>query len=128
MINEYAIASMKNRSNDYKYQVVDHLIDTDAVIAGLKKEKVGYLGLDVYEEEEELFFEDHSETVIQDDKFVRLQTFPNVLITAHQAFFYQRSNFKYSRNNFSKTLICFSKMVKVRTRFYQKKHQRLKLD
>ncbi len=86
MINEYAIASMKpgvmiiNTSRG-------PLIDTDAVIIGLKKGKVGYLGLDVYEEEEELFFEDHSETVIQDDKFVRLQTFPNVLITAHQAFF-----------------------------------------
>ncbi len=63
------------------------LIDTVAVIAALKTGKIGYLGLDVYEEEQELFFEDHSEQVIQDDVFVRLQTFPNVLITAHQAFF-----------------------------------------
>lgn len=63
------------------------LIDTVAAIAALKTGKIGYLGLDVYEEEQELFFEDHSEEVIQDDVFVRLQTFPNVLITAHQAFF-----------------------------------------
>ena len=57
------------------------------MIEGLKSGKVGHLGLDVYEEEEELFFEDLSETIIQDDQFVRLQMFPNVLITAHQAFF-----------------------------------------
>lgn len=63
------------------------LVDSRAVIAALKTGKVGYLGLDVYEEEQELFFEDRSEEVILDDVFVRLQTFPNVLITAHQAFF-----------------------------------------
>ncbi|MEZ6189446.1 MAG: 2-hydroxyacid dehydrogenase [Planctomycetota bacterium] len=63
------------------------LVDTRAVIAGLKAQKVGYLGLDVYEEEEALFFEDHSGDVIQDDVFMRLLTFPNVLVTAHQGFF-----------------------------------------
>ena len=63
------------------------LVDTQAVIEGLKCGKIGYLGLDVYEEEAELFFEDHSGHVIQDDVFMRLATFPNVLITAHQAFF-----------------------------------------
>jgi D-lactate dehydrogenase len=63
------------------------LIDTPAVIEGLKTGRIGYLGLDVYEEEAELFFEDHSDHVIQDDVFMRLATFPNVLITAHQAFF-----------------------------------------
>jgi len=63
------------------------LIDTPAVIEALKSGKIGYLGLDVYEEEAELFFEDHSGQVIQDDVFMRLATFPNVLITAHQAFF-----------------------------------------
>lgn len=63
------------------------LIDTRAVIEGLKSGKIGNLGLDVYEEEEELFFEDLSDTVIQDDLFTRLLTFPNVLITAHQGFF-----------------------------------------
>jgi D-lactate dehydrogenase len=63
------------------------LVDTQAVLAGLKTGRIGYLGLDVYEEEAELFFEDHSSRVIQDDLFMRLLTFPNVLITSHQAFF-----------------------------------------
>ncbi|MDJ0924373.1 MAG: 2-hydroxyacid dehydrogenase [Acidimicrobiia bacterium] len=63
------------------------LIDTAAVIEGLKSGKIGHLGLDVYEEEGDLFFEDLSNTVIQDDVFSRLLTFPNVLITGHQAFF-----------------------------------------
>ncbi|MFB8789297.1 MAG: 2-hydroxyacid dehydrogenase [Potamolinea sp.] len=63
------------------------LIDTQAVIGALKSRKIGYLGLDVYELESNLFFEDLSEDVIQDDVFQRLLTFPNVLITGHQAFF-----------------------------------------
>ncbi len=63
------------------------LIDSICLIEGLKKGKIGYLGLDVYEEEESLFFEDHTGQVIQDDVFARLLTFPNVLITGHQAFF-----------------------------------------
>jgi len=63
------------------------LLDTRAMIGGLKSGKIGYLGLDVYEEEADLFFEDHSEDVIRDDVFSRLLTFPNVLITGHQAFF-----------------------------------------
>ena len=63
------------------------LVDTAAAVKALKKGKVGYLGLDVYEEEGDLFFEDLSAKVIQDDIFARLQTFPNVVITGHQAFF-----------------------------------------
>jgi D-lactate dehydrogenase len=63
------------------------LIDTRAVIQGLKSGKIGYLGLDVYEEEADLFFEDLSDKVIKDDVFARLLTFPNVVITGHQAFF-----------------------------------------
>lgn len=63
------------------------LIDTRAVIVALKSKKLGYLGVDVYEEEADLFFEDLSEEVIQDDVFARLLTFPNVLITGHQGFF-----------------------------------------
>ncbi len=63
------------------------LVDTRAVIEGLKSGRIGALGLDVYEEEEELFFEDLSDTVIHDDVFARLLTFPNVLITGHQGFF-----------------------------------------
>ncbi|MHC5728725.1 MAG: 2-hydroxyacid dehydrogenase, partial [Nostoc sp.] len=63
------------------------LIDTQAVIEGLKSGKIGYLGVDVYEQESELFFEDLSGEIIQDDIFQHLTTFPNVLITGHQAFF-----------------------------------------
>jgi D-lactate dehydrogenase len=63
------------------------VIETKAVIDGLKTGAIGYLGLDVYEEEGDLFFEDLSQHVIQDDVFARLLTFPNVLITGHQAFF-----------------------------------------
>jgi D-lactate dehydrogenase len=63
------------------------VIDTLAVTIGLKSGRIGYLGLDVYEEEGDLFFEDLSDQMIQDDLFARLLTFPNVLITGHQAFF-----------------------------------------
>lgn len=63
------------------------LIDAQAVIKGLKSGQIGYLGLDVYEKESGLFFEDLSGKIIHDDIFQRLVTFPNVLITAHQAFF-----------------------------------------
>jgi D-lactate dehydrogenase len=63
------------------------LLDTPAVIEALKSEKIASLGMDVYEEEEGLFFEDLSNQVIRDDVFARLLTFPNVLITGHQAFF-----------------------------------------
>jgi D-lactate dehydrogenase len=62
------------------------LVDTKAVVEGLKTGKIGYFGMDVYEEEEGLFFEDHSEEILQDDVIARLMTFNNVLITSHQAF------------------------------------------
>ena len=62
------------------------LVDTKAVIEGLKSKKIGYFGIDVYEEEEGLFFEDHSDEILQDDVIARLMTFNNVLITSHQAF------------------------------------------
>lgn len=63
------------------------LIDTAAAIEALKSGRLGYLGLDVYEEEADLFFEDLSNKVITDDVFSRLLTFPNVVVTGHQAFF-----------------------------------------
>lgn len=63
------------------------LIDTQALILALKKHHLGGVAVDVYEEEEGLFFEDHSSEGIDDDTFVRLSTFPNVLVTAHQGFF-----------------------------------------
>jgi len=63
------------------------VIDTDAVVAALKSQQIAYLGLDVYEQEGDLFFKDLSNQIIQDDVFERLLTFPNVLITGHQGFF-----------------------------------------
>jgi D-lactate dehydrogenase len=90
LINEKAISQMKpgvmliNTSRG-------GLIDTQAVIAGLKEKTIGYLALDVYEKEADLFFEDLSNEVIQDDMFERLLTLPNVIITGHQAFFTQEA-------------------------------------
>ncbi|HSP30461.1 MAG TPA: 2-hydroxyacid dehydrogenase [Halomonas sp.] len=86
LIDDEAIAQMKDGVmiiNTGRGRVVD----TQAVIVGLKSGKIGRLGLDVYEEEEQLFFEDLSHGVIDDDQFMRLTTFHNVLITGHQAFF-----------------------------------------
>jgi len=86
LINAERIAQMKNGA-----MLINTgrggLIDTPAVIDGLKSKKIGYLGLDVYEEEGDLFFEDNSNRLLQDDVFARLLTFPNVVITGHQAFF-----------------------------------------
>lgn len=62
------------------------LIDTEALIDGLKAEKIGAACLDVYEEEGDLFYEDFSGHIIQDDKLVRLIAMPNVIVTSHQAF------------------------------------------
>ncbi len=62
------------------------LVNTKDVIEGLKSGHIGYVGMDVYEEEQGLFFEDHSAEVLQDDTIARLITFQNVLITSHQAF------------------------------------------
>jgi D-lactate dehydrogenase len=86
LIDEAALAQLKPRAillNTSR----GPLVDTRAVIASLKCGRLGALGLDVYEEEGDLFFEDLSNEVIQDDTFSRLLTFPNVLITGHQAFF-----------------------------------------
>lgn len=85
LINEEAIASMKpgvmliNTGRGA-------LIDARALILALKTGQIGYAGLDVYEEEEGIFFEDHSNHILQDDVLARLLTFPNVLLTSHQAF------------------------------------------
>ena len=86
IINDAAIARMKNG-----VMLINTsrgaLLDTVAIVGGLKSGKIGYLGLDVYEEEEEIFFEDRSGLILGDDVFARLLTFPNVIITGHQAFF-----------------------------------------
>jgi D-lactate dehydrogenase len=62
------------------------LVDTAAVVEALKSGQIGSLALDVYEEEGALFFQDRSSDILDDDVFARLLTFPNVVITAHQAF------------------------------------------
>lgn len=86
MINSDSIACMKDN-----VMLINTsrggLIDTKAVITALKNKKIGLLGLDVYEQEADLFFKDLSDEVIADEVFQRLLTFPNVLITGHQAFF-----------------------------------------
>jgi D-lactate dehydrogenase len=86
LINAQTIAQMKRGVmliNTSRGQ----LVDTKAAIEGIKSGQIGYLGIDVYEQEANLFFRDLSDTVIQDDTFQLLQSFPNVAITAHQAFF-----------------------------------------
>jgi D-lactate dehydrogenase len=63
------------------------LIDTNAVINSLKKRHLGALAIDVYEGEATVFYADHSTEIIEDDLLMRLTTFPNVMVTGHQAFF-----------------------------------------
>lgn len=88
LINEETLAMMK-RGVILINTSRGALVDSQAVIRALKSGKIGALGLDVYEEEADLFFEDLSNQVIQDDVFMRMLTFPNVIITGHQAFFTQ---------------------------------------
>lgn len=85
LINDKSIAQMKTQ-----VMIINTsrggLINTEDVIKNLKDRKVGYLGIDVYEQEEDVFFEDKSEQIIEDDALLKLISFPNVLITSHQAF------------------------------------------
>ncbi|MCK5242071.1 2-hydroxyacid dehydrogenase [bacterium] len=117
MINEKSIAGMKDR-----VMIINtgrgKLIKTEALISGLKSGKIGAAGLDVYEEESEYFFEDFSNSMIGDDILARLLTFPNVLITSHQAFFTREalSNIaettleniqEYSEGGYLKNEVCY---------------------
>ena len=86
LINEHAFNLMKAGVMLIN-TVRGALIDTLAATEAIKQGKLGYLGIDVYEQESELFFEDQSNQIIQDDVFQRLTTFPNVLVTGHQGFF-----------------------------------------
>jgi D-lactate dehydrogenase len=110
LINEQAIAMMKpgvmlvNTSRG-------GLVDTQAVIQGLKSQQIGYLALDVYEQESNIFFEDLSAEIIQDDIFERLLTFPNVIITGHQAFFTEEA-----LNNIAETTLANITAIAKRTR------------
>jgi D-lactate dehydrogenase len=85
LINQNRIATMK-RGVMLINTSRGGLVNTVDVIEGLKNGTIGYLGLDVYEQEQGLFFHDFSDTILQDDVIARLMTFPNVLITSHQAF------------------------------------------
>lgn len=76
------------------------LIDSEALVEGLKEQKIGGAGLDVYEEETEVFFEDFSNTIIKDDVLARLLSMPNVLITSHQAFLTQEALENICRTTF----------------------------
>jgi D-lactate dehydrogenase len=86
LINEDSIAKMKEG-----VMIINtgrgKLINTKDLIDGLKNKKIGSAGLDVYEEESDYFYEDHSDIVIDDDILARLLTFNNVIVTSHQAFF-----------------------------------------
>lgn len=85
IINDQSFEKMKN--NVFLVNTSrGKLINTKAAITALKSGKLGGLAIDVYEEEEQLFFKDSSNSIIEDDTFERLTTFPNVIITAHQAF------------------------------------------
>lgn len=86
LINPETIAKMK-RGVTILNTSRGAIIDAQAVLVALKSGQVGNLGLDVYEEEADLFFEDLSDKIIQDDVFARLLTLPNVIITGHQGFF-----------------------------------------
>jgi D-lactate dehydrogenase len=83
------------------------LVDTKALIQALKAGRLGGVGLDVYEEEEGVFFEDLSGQILHDDELARLLTFPNVLITAHQAFLTREALFEIARVT-TANLIAFS--------------------
>jgi D-lactate dehydrogenase len=106
LLRESDIISLHCPLNDETYHLIDtesiakmktgvmiintsrgHLIDTAALIEGLKTQKIGSAGLDVYEEESEYFFEDKSDTVMTDDKLARIISFNNVLVSSHQGFF-----------------------------------------
>lgn len=86
LIDEAAIAKMK-RGAMLINTSRGGLVESNALIGALKSGQLGHLGLDVYEEEGGLFFEDHSNRPLQDDVLARLLMFPNVIVTAHQAFF-----------------------------------------
>jgi len=107
MINSESIGKMKNG-----VMIINtgrgKLIDTKDLISGLKTHKIGSAGLDVYEEEEEYFFQDFSAEAINDDVLARLMTFPNVIVTAHQAFFTREAIEKIAETTLENIRLFFS--------------------
>lgn len=106
MINQQSIDTMK-----HDVMLINTsrgaLVDAKALVNALKSKKVGYLGLDVYEMESELFFEDLSSEIMQDDVFDRLSGFPNVLITGHQGFFTHEALTEIARTTLKNLQIFF---------------------
>ena len=100
LIDEKALAKMRDGVTIINTSR-GKLVDTKAIINALKTGKVGLLGLDVYEEEEALFFEDFSAQGIQDDLLARLTTFPNVIVTSHQGFFTQEAMLNIAQTTLS---------------------------
>ncbi|MFT4202296.1 MAG: 2-hydroxyacid dehydrogenase [Chitinophagaceae bacterium] len=107
LVNENSIAKMKpgvmliNTSRG-------GLVDTQAAIKALQSRHIGHLGIDVYEQEDKLFFRDLSESIITDEQFQILQSFPNVLVTAHQAFFTEEALTQIAHTTLS-NLSCLEK-------------------
>ncbi len=97
------------------------LIKTSDVVKALKSALIGYFGMDVYEEEEGLFFEDHSADILQDDTIARLMTFQNVLITSHQGFLTDtalKNIAEITIDNlscFERNAICENELIKTKT-------------
>ena len=106
LVNETSIGMMKTG-----VMIINtgrgHLIDTRALIEGLRSEKVGLAGLDVYEEESDIFFEDLSSQTLTDDVFARLLNFSNVLVTSHQAFFTREALSNIARTTLDNVLAFF---------------------
>jgi D-lactate dehydrogenase len=100
LIDEKALAKMRHGITIINTSR-GKLIDTKAAIRALKSGKIGLLGLDVYEEEEAVFFEDFSDAFIEDDVLARLMTFPNVIITSHQGFFTREAMLNIARTTLS---------------------------
>jgi D-lactate dehydrogenase len=94
-------------------------IDTPAVIRALKTRKLGALAIDVYEQEGPLFYHDHSSEVIMDDTFQRLMTFPNVIVSGHQAFFTKEAISEISDTTL-RNMVCFKDKLECKNRLANK--------
>ena len=101
------------------------LIDTSMLIEGLKDQKIGSAGLDVYEEEESYFFEDDSSSILQDDVLARLLTFNNVIVTSHQAFFTKEALDGIAETTFNNILEFHNKETLSNEVYYDEKEDKV---
>lgn len=111
MINSNAINKMKKGVTIINTSRGE-ILDTKAIIEGLKNEKIGNLAIDVYENEDNIFYEDKSDYVINDDLLMRLLTFPNVLITSHQAYFTKEAMKNITQSTLN-SLHCYFSNIKL---------------